>query len=132
MNSISISWDYDNSMNKDAFKVAVVVRFQRGMNVCPEYLSNMTSCDSPFEIFSSMLVVQSLSHIRCFATPGGAAPLSVGFPRLEYWRGSPFPSAGIFLTQELNLHLLHWQAIKKHIFSHPQNSHLPSMKLSDL
>ena len=94
MNSISISWDYDNNMNKDAFKVAVVVRFQRGMNACTEYLSNMTSCDSPFEIFSSMLVVQSLSHIRCFATPGGAAPLSVGFPRQEYWRGIPFPSAG--------------------------------------
>ena len=31
----------------------------------------------------------------------------------EYWSRLPFPSPGVFLTQELNLsllHLLHWQA----------------------
>ena len=40
------------------------------------------------------------------------APLSMGFPRQEYWSGLPFPLPGIFLTQGLNLcllHLLHWQ-----------------------
>ena len=40
------------------------------------------------------------------------APLSVGFSRQEYWSGLPFPSPGIFPTQEWNpglLHLLHWQ-----------------------
>ena len=37
------------------------------------------------------------------------APLSVGVSRQEYWSGLPFPPPGIFLTQELNLCLLHWQ-----------------------
>ena len=47
-----------------------------------------------------------------FATSGTVthqAPLSVGFPRQEYWNGLPFPSQGIFLTQGSKLHLLHWQ-----------------------
>ena len=37
------------------------------------------------------------------------APLSMGFFRQEYWSGLPFPSPGIFLTQGLNLPLLHWR-----------------------
>ena len=40
------------------------------------------------------------------------APLSMGFPRQEYWGGLPFLLQGIFLTQGSNLrllHLLHWQ-----------------------
>ena len=39
------------------------------------------------------------------------APLSMGFPRQEYWSGLPFPSPGDLMTQRLNpclLHLLHW------------------------
>ena len=42
------------------------------------------------------------------------APLSVGFPRREYWRGLPFPSPEIFLTQELNLCLVHCRQILYH------------------
>ena len=38
------------------------------------------------------------------------ASLSMGFPRQEYWRGCHFLLQGIFLTQGLNSHLLHWQA----------------------
>ena len=38
------------------------------------------------------------------------APLSMGFSRQEYWSGLPCPPLGIFLTQGLNPHLLHWQA----------------------
>ena len=38
------------------------------------------------------------------------APLSMRFPRQEYWSGLPFLSQGIFPTQGSNLHLLHWQA----------------------
>ena len=47
-----------------------------------------------------------------FATPwtvARQAPLSMGFPRQEYWSGFPFPSPGIFLTQGSNPCLLHWQ-----------------------
>ena len=41
------------------------------------------------------------------------APLSMGFPRQEYWSELSFPSPGIFPIQGFNLHLLqllHWQA----------------------
>ena len=41
--------------------------------------------------------VKSLSRVRLFATPwtvAHQAPLSMGFPRQEYWSGLPFPSPG--------------------------------------
>ena len=41
------------------------------------------------------------------------APLSMGFPRQEYWSEFPFSSPWVSLTQGLNprlLRLLHWQA----------------------
>ena len=44
-----------------------------------------------------VVVVWSLSHINSFATPwtiAHQAPLSIGFPRQEYWGGLPFPSSG--------------------------------------
>ena len=37
------------------------------------------------------------------------APLSMGFPRQEYWSGLPFPSPGIFPTQGLNPGLPHYR-----------------------
>ena len=39
----------------------------------------------------------SLSRVRLFATPwtiARQAPLSMGFPREEYWSELPFPSPG--------------------------------------
>ena len=39
------------------------------------------------------------------------APLTMGFPRQEYWNGQPFPFPGIFLTQGQNLVLLHCRQI---------------------
>ena len=42
-------------------------------------------------------LVQSLSHVQLFATPWSAAhqaPLSMEFPRQEYWSGVPFPPPG--------------------------------------
>ena len=54
-------------------------------------------------------VVQSSSRVQLFATPqtvAHQAPLSSGFPRLEYWSGLPFPTPGIFLTQGSNPHVL--------------------------
>ena len=49
------------------------------------------------KIMASGLIssVQSLSHVRLFATPWTAAyqaPLSMGFSRQEYWSGVPSPS----------------------------------------
>ena len=43
------------------------------------------------------VVVDSLSPVRLFATPGTVAcqaPLSMGFSRQVYWDGPPFPSLG--------------------------------------
>ena len=41
--------------------------------------------------------VKSLSRVRLLATPwtvAHQAPLSMGFPRQEYWSGLPRPSPG--------------------------------------
>ena len=41
--------------------------------------------------------VQSLSHVRLFVTVwtvAHQAPLTLGFPRQEYWSGLPFPPPG--------------------------------------
>ena len=46
------------------------------------------------------LYVCVLSHVQLFATPwtvARQAPLSMGFPRLEYWSGLPFPIPGDLL-----------------------------------
>ena len=48
-----------------------------------------------------VVAIESLSHVQVFCDPmdcghGGTAahqaPLSLGFPRREYWSGLPFPS----------------------------------------
>ena len=57
-----------------------------------------------------------LSCVWLFEIPRAVAcqaPLSMWFPRQEYWSGLPFPSPRDILTQGSNLHLLcllHWQA----------------------
>ena len=43
-------------------------------------------------------VLSHFSHVQLFVTPwtiARQAPLSVGFPRQEYWNGLPFPDLGI-------------------------------------
>ena len=54
---------------------------------------------------------QWLSHVQLLAirwTVAHQAPLSMGFPRQEYWSGLPFPSPGDFPNSEIKL--LQWQA----------------------
>ena len=59
---------------------------------------------------------KSHSCVQIFAIPWTVAchaPLSIGFPRQEYWSGLPFLLQVILPTWGLNphlLHLLHWQA----------------------
>ena len=36
------------------------------------------------------------------------APLSLGFPRQEYWSGLLFPPPGDLSDPEIEMHLLHW------------------------
>ena len=63
-----------------------------------------------------LIVVQSLSRVQLGVTLWTVAlqpPLSVGFPRQEYWSGLPFPPPEDPQTQGSNpclLCLLHWQA----------------------
>ena len=49
-------------------------------------------------------LAQSLSHFQLFVTPwtvAHQAPLSMGFPRQEYWRGFPFPPPGNLAYPEI-------------------------------
>ena len=51
-------------------------------------------------------------HVWLFGAPWTVAcqaPLSMGFPRQESWRGLPFPSPGDLPDPEVNPCLLHWQ-----------------------
>ena len=53
--------------------------------------------------------VRVLSRFSCvwlFVTVARQAPLSMGFPRQEYWSGLPFPSQGLYLDKTLYLSLL--------------------------
>ena len=57
------------------------------------------------------LVTKSCTTLGTPWTVARQAPLSMGFSRQEYWSGLPFPSPGIFLTQESNPGLLHCRHI---------------------
>ena len=60
---------------------------------------------SPMDVMHA----QSLSRVQVFATPRTAAheaPLSMAFPRQEYWSGLPFPSPWNLPTQRLSPRLL--------------------------
>ena len=60
--------------------------------------------DSPLHqsvISFVILIVETPSHVLLFATPwtvAHQAPLSMGFPRQEYWSGVPFPAPGALPT----------------------------------
>ena len=58
------------------------------------------------QCFILMYVVQSLSCVQLFATlwtMDRQAPLSMGFPRQEYWSRLPFPSPGDLLGPGIEL-----------------------------
>ena len=80
-------------------------------------LTKSNSCHTT-SVWSESIIAgvcaQLLSPVWLFATPWTVAcqaPLTMGFPRQEYWSGLHFLQR-IFPTQELNpslLSLLHWQ-----------------------
>ena len=60
-----------------------------------------------------VVAVELLSCVRLFATPWTVAchsPLSMEFPRQEYWSGLLFSSPGNLPYPVIYPHLLHWQA----------------------
>ena len=74
-----------------------------------QYLKQISWSQSGWEFL--LLFYACISCLQLFATPQTVAyqaPLSLGFFRQECWSGLPFSfSRGIFLTQGLNLCLLH-------------------------
>ena len=60
---------------------------------------DMQRADKYMKICSTsyVIVLSRFHHVRLFATPWTIehqAPLSMGFPRQEYWSGLPLPSPG--------------------------------------
>ena len=79
--------------------------------------------DNPEQQAACKVLLSSVTQsCRLSATPwtvARQAPLSMGFPRQEYWSGQPLhsPGAGVFPTQGSNprlLHLLHYRQILYH------------------
>ena len=81
-----------------------VFKVHSGLGTPPS--SPCFSSSSSMEIRTIVCVcVQSLSHVQLFVTPwtlACQAPLSMGFPRQEYWSGLPFPSPGDLSSQTRN------------------------------
>ena len=74
----------------------------------------------------SVLMGSVMSDSVTLWTVAYQAPLSMGFSKQEHWSGLHFLLQRIFLTQESNLRLLHWQ-----VYSLPL-SHLRSSLLTFL
>ena len=55
-------------------------------------------------------VARSCPALTTSQTTASQEPLSVKFPRQEYWSGLPFPPPGDLPNPRLNLHLPHGQA----------------------
>ena len=77
----------------------------------PSVLLKSPLCVLTKLVMESFVVVQSLSHVQPFVTPWTItcqAPLSMGFPRQEFWSGLPFPSPGDLPHPGIESHLLQW------------------------
>ena len=62
----------------------------------------------PFKV--QHLLLNKMQLLKCFNAVH-QVPLSMGFPRQEYWSGGAISSSrGSSPTQRSNLHLLHWRA----------------------
>ena len=83
--------------------------------VCVWEREGLLSSPSSENIYYSLWhgMACALSCIQPFATSwtgDSQAPLSMGFPRQEYWSGCHFLFQWIFPAQGSNSYLLHWQA----------------------
>ena len=93
-------------MDREAWWATVygVAKSRAWLSACPGHLGS-----PPCSYSSSSLVVKLCPTL---ATPWTEEPgrlQSMGFSRQECWSGLPFPSPGIFLTQESNPGLLHYE-----------------------
>ena len=61
------------------------------------YFRKKIVSEEHFEVPEDRCCSSVKNHVRLFAMPWAVvfqAPLSMGFPRQEYWSGLPFPSPG--------------------------------------
>ena len=79
----------------------VAISFSRGIFLThvlnPPFYSPSLAAGFLLTSATSLVVVQSLSHVQPFETPwtiACQAPLSMELSKLEYWSGLPFPSPG--------------------------------------
>ena len=74
-------------------------------------LSSLNSPELPnMNSWSCWLVAKLCPTLATPRTVAHRAPLSMGFPRQEYWSGAPFPSPGGLPDSGAEPRLLRWQA----------------------
>ena len=81
------SWDFNRSCIETADQLGDCCHFNNNESVFCEYGS----------LFTYLCVLSCFSHVWLFLTPWNLtlqAPLSMGFPRQEYWSGLPCPPPG--------------------------------------
>ena len=107
---------YEGSRNSRKFHILLTsfLSFPPPKNITSEKFPKRKTVEA-FGVNANLSViqfspVQLLSHVQLFVTLWTLAcqvPLSVGFSRQVYWSGLPFLLQGIFMTQGLNLGILH-------------------------
>ena len=85
-----------------------------------EIISFYVMCLQQWPAHGNFLHVRSACMLSRVWTVVHQAPLSMGFSRQEYRSGLPFPSPGIFPTQDSNLGLLHCRQVL-YSLSHQRN-----------
>ena len=88
---------------------AEVSKSKSNKNVRPLCVEDTLGVPYPWILL--LLLFQLLNRVDSFATlitVTCQAPLSMEFPRQEYWSGQPFPSSGDLPTEESNLSLVLW------------------------
>ena len=95
-----------DSLGNNFFKVMILDLKQLGCSPKRASYNHKTFAHKTFPVilscvftsaFKKQMEVCVLSHVQHFATPWTVAhqvPLSIGFPRQEYWSGLPFPPPG--------------------------------------
>ena len=88
-----LSSPFPHALNFSQHQVAKVLELQLqhlGLLLFPKFQAALDSNS----LSGSGLVAQSCPTLETPWTLARQAPLSMGFPRQEYWSGLPFPSAG--------------------------------------
>ena len=93
-------------------QVGILIPDLQGLELLREYIYVVSSDLIYDHLLSCVVVVYLLSHVQLFCNPmdysyPGSCPWD--FPGKNTGVDCHFLLQGIFLVQELNLHLLHWQ-----------------------